>query len=216
MSIELKPTDRSEYYMAYDENGNVAHVGVLDVGLRLTTGQPNLVHSPNENDYLSLVNSSGNVSNLTPMPALGDLCNAQEIYSHNDKAYICRQEHNRTEHDPEIVPALFSAYRENSEGEEWIPNEQVAVGNIRLDEGVAYEAIQAHMTQDNWNPSAMPALWKLASTGEIMPWVQPTGAQDAYALGAQVTHNGSTWESEVANNVWEPGAAGSEALWTEI
>jgi hypothetical protein len=40
------------------------------------------------------------------------------------------------------------------------------------------------------------------------PWVQPTGAHDAYPLGARVTHNGQTWESTVANNVWAPGVFG--------
>ena len=39
-------------------------------------------------------------------------------------------------------------------------------------------------------------------------WVQPTGAHDAYPLGAQVTHNGKTWTSTVAANVWEPGVYG--------
>jgi hypothetical protein len=36
------------------------------------------------------------------------------------------------------------------------------------------------------------------------PWRQPTGAHDAYPLGAVVTHNGQTWESLIAANVWEP------------
>lgn len=44
------------------------------------------------------------------------------------------------------------------------------------------------------------------------PWVQPTGAHDAYAMGATVTHNGSTWTSDVNSNTWEPGVYG----WTEV
>lgn len=43
-------------------------------------------------------------------------------------------------------------------------------------------------------------------------WVQPSGAGDAYALGAQVRHNNKNWESTVPSNVWEPGVYG----WTEI
>jgi hypothetical protein len=31
-----------------------------------------------------------------------------------------------------------------------------------------------------------------------------------------VTHNGKTWESLIDNNVWEPGAVGTETLWKEI
>jgi hypothetical protein len=40
------------------------------------------------------------------------------------------------------------------------------------------------------------------------PWRQPLGAMDAYPLGAIVSHNGGTWESTVAANVWEPGVSG--------
>ena len=37
-------------------------------------------------------------------------------------------------------------------------------------------------------------------------WVQPTGAQDAYAIGARVTFNGSVYESKINANVWSPTA----------
>lgn len=40
------------------------------------------------------------------------------------------------------------------------------------------------------------------------PWRQPTGAHDAYPVGAIVSHNGTTWESFTAANVWEPGVSG--------
>ena len=46
---------------------------------------------------------------------------------------------------------------------------------------------------------------------EIEPWVQPTGTQDAYNMGDQVTHNGATWTSTVDANTWEPGVFG----WSE-
>ena len=36
------------------------------------------------------------------------------------------------------------------------------------------------------------------------PWQQPTGAHDAYPLGATVTHNGKTWQALTAFCVWEP------------
>ena len=40
------------------------------------------------------------------------------------------------------------------------------------------------------------------------PWVQPTGAHNAYPLGITVTHVGKTWESLTPANVWEPGVSG--------
>lgn len=47
----------------------------------------------------------------------------------------------------------------------------------------------------------------------VLPdWIQPTGAQDAYALGAQVRHNNKNWQSTLSANVWEPGVFG----WVEI
>ncbi len=43
-------------------------------------------------------------------------------------------------------------------------------------------------------------------------WVQPTGAHNAYPLGATVTHNGKTWLSLIPANVWTPGVSG----WREV
>jgi len=44
------------------------------------------------------------------------------------------------------------------------------------------------------------------------PWRQPSGAHDAYPVGATVEHNGKTWENLTAANVWEPGVSG----WREV
>lgn len=43
-------------------------------------------------------------------------------------------------------------------------------------------------------------------------WVQPTGAHDAYAMGATTTYGGKTWESLTPFNVWTPGVSG----WREL
>ena len=43
--------------------------------------------------------------------------------------------------------------------------------------------------------------------GEIAEWVQPDST-NPYMTGDRVLHNGSTWESTVDNNVWEPGVYG--------
>ena len=49
------------------------------------------------------------------------------------------------------------------------------------------------------------------AAGEPSPWVQPTGGHDSYAAGDLVTHNGSTWQSDVDANTWEP-----PTQWTEV
>jgi hypothetical protein len=44
------------------------------------------------------------------------------------------------------------------------------------------------------------------------PWVQPTGASNAYPSTAVVSHVGKAWESTTGGNVWEPGVSG----WREV
>ena len=43
-------------------------------------------------------------------------------------------------------------------------------------------------------------------------WRQPTSAVDAYPKDWTVTHDGKTWVSLIAANVWEPGVSG----WREV
>lgn len=85
-------------------------------------------------------------------------------------------------------------------------------------EGTLYRVIQEHCKQENWNPVKASSLFTkiLIPDPEVIPeWEQPD-ASNAYAAGDVVTHNDRTWESLTDNNVWEPGAAGTETLWKEI
>lgn len=77
-----------------------------------------------------------------------------------------------------------------------------------------YRCVQSHTSQADWTPDATPALWTVVSLDEWPEWVQPTGAQDAYAKGDKVSHSGKHWISEVDGNVWEPGIYGN--LWSEV
>ena len=72
------------------------------------------------------------------------------------------------------------------------------------------KCVQAHTSQAGWTPDATPALQVVVSIDEYPEWVQPTGAQDAYAKGSKVTHNGKKWISSYDANVWEPGVYGWE------
>ena len=76
--------------------------------------------------------------------------------------------------------------------------------------GVLYKCIQAHTAQSDWTPDVTPALWVVVTVEEWPEWVQPTGAQDAYAKDSKVTHNGKKWISSYDANVWEPGVYGWE------
>ena len=79
---------------------------------------------------------------------------------------------------------------------------------------VLYKCVQSHTSESEWLPEIVPALFtRVAYPDEILEWKQPTGAQDAYKLGAIVTYNGKTWENTGSDaNVWEPGVFG----WTVI
>ena len=86
-----------------------------------------------------------------------------------------------------------------------------SVGDRVQYNGTLYKCVQAHTAQSDWTPDATPALWVIVTVEEWPEWVQPTGAQDAYAKDSKVTHNGERWISNVDANVWEPGVYG----WTK-
>lgn len=111
-----------------------------------------------------------------------------------------------TDEQAETVPDVFPA---------WVPNTDYKAGDRRrYSDGYLYKCVQGHKSQEDWTPDATPALWaRIGEPGDEWPeWVQPTGAQDAYAMGDKVSHNGSHWESTADANVWEPGVYG----WTEV
>ena len=80
----------------------------------------------------------------------------------------------------------------------WEAGVAYTVGQYRNSGEKLYRCVQAHTSQEGWEPENTPALWAVA-------------AQDAYAKGAKVSHGGKRWTSDVDGNVWEPGAYG----WTE-
>lgn len=96
----------------------------------------------------------------------------------------------------------------------WESGVPYAIGDRRRYNGLLYRCVQAHTSQDDWTPDATPALWvRCAEPADEYPeWVQPTGAQDAYANGDKVSHNEKHWVSNVDNNVWEPGVYGWDAV----
>lgn len=109
-----------------------------------------------------------------------------------------------TDEQAETVPQLFH---------EWAIGVDYTVGKrVRYNDKL-YRCVQAHTSQEGWEPSNAPALWaRTAPEGEIPEWIQPTGAQDAYNTGDKVKHNSKTWQSTVDSNVWEPGVYG----WAEV
>ena len=93
------------------------------------------------------------------------------------------------------------------EPDEWVPplgaHDAYELGAI-----VKWGNRWVSLTPDNvWAPGVSG--WReVVAEGAVAAWIQPTSAQDAYGLGDIVTHNGQTWESTNAANVWEPGVFG--------
>ena len=94
----------------------------------------------------------------------------------------------------------------------WSTDTEYAIGDKRQYNGLLYRCVQAHTSQADWTPDVVPALWVRTSTEEFPEWIQPTGAHDAYAFGAKVSHNEKHWISTMDANVYEPGVYG----WDEV
>lgn len=120
--------------------------------------------------------------------------------------------HEITSDDPAEIVANLIVVKSYPE---WHLGAQVAADSVWFFGGNLHRALVAHIVYDAaWTPVAARALWtRYYESDEVPEWVQPLGGHDAWPLGARVTHGGHTWVSLIANNVWEPGAAGSEVLW---
>lgn len=104
------------------------------------------------------------------------------------------------------VPMLF---------ERWSGNGVSYTKDTRLYyNGVLYKVLQDHTSQASWSPSDAPSLFAkvLIPDPTVIPeWEQPEST-NPYMKGDKVKHNGKTWQSDIDNNVWEPGVYG----WTVI
>lgn len=105
--------------------------------------------------------------------------------------------------EAETVTVLF---------EEWASGVAYAVGDRRQYDGLLYRCVQAHTSQADWYPPAVPALWVRTSTEEWPEWVQPTGAHDAYNKGDKCSYKGKHWICTIDGNVYAPDVYG----WEEV
>lgn len=96
---------------------------------------------------------------------------------------------------------------------EWAAGQDYPEGFKVQRGGALYKVLQAHTSQDGWEPENAQSLWAkvLIPDETVVPeWEQPDST-NPYSAGDKVTHNGNTWVSDIDNNVWEPGVYG----WTE-
>ena len=95
---------------------------------------------------------------------------------------------------------------------QWEPNIEYNIDDRRQYDSLLYRCVQAHTSQEGWEPPNVPALWVRTSTEEWPEWIQPTGAHDAYNIDDKVSHNEKHWICTINANVYEPGVYG----WDEV
>ena len=100
--------------------------------------------------------------------------------------------------------------------EEWHPSEVSKIGDRIRYNGVLYKCLEDNNATMEAPPSVIPSVWTeiFAETvsEEIPAWEQPEEG-NGYADGDRVIHNDIIYISQVDNNIWEPGTAGTESLW---
>lgn len=116
----------------------------------------------------------------------------------------------QTDEEALVTPELY---------DEWDGNAKAYKAGRRFRyNGILYKVLQDHTSQETWTPDVTASLYTkvLIPDETVIPeWEQPEST-NGYMTGDKVTHNGMTYESLVDNNVWEPGAAGTESLWEAV
>ena len=148
---------------------------------------------------------------LFPAYEIGKIYKVGDIFTYNRSLFEVVQEHtSQEEWKPDVEASLYKNHTPKGEIEEWRQplgsHDAYMTGDRVLFNGEVYIS---KIDNNVWSPDVYG--WELETSGEEYPkWVQPTGAHDAYALGAIVAHNGQLWISTVDANVWEPGVYGWE------
>ena len=189
----------------------IVATGMTEVGGCTVTGLP-LIADADDGAFLAATAGTAIAADVPQLPAVGEWCEAGMMYACNGALVICRQSHFRTIYPPDETPALFIVYREEASGLEWIAGEQVHVGTRRIYAGAEYECLQAHVTQSNWTPPAVPALWRavVAPSAEWQPYT-------AYVIGDEVLYAGLLYrcrQSHTSLPGWEPPNV--PALWLPL
>lgn len=207
----ITATERPLYHAAV-AGGRIHAAGVTQRGKATVSGME-LRADADENTFLGKV--AGAAGDYKPLPNVGESLEADAIYGYNGGLVIVRQAHTRTQHAPADVPALFSVYQPNATDPlAWVANEPVLVGTRRSYGGKLWEAQQAHVTQTDWQPPNVPALWREVVEAPPTPdW--KTGV--AYKVGDVVTYQGANYQCLQAHTSqagWTPSA--TPALWKRL
>ena len=156
-----------------------------------------------------LSNEMLEVAALFPVYEVGKAYSIGDIFTYKRSLYEVIQAHtSQADWPPDTTASLYKNHTPVGEIEEWRQplgsHDAYMTGDRVLFNGEVYIS---KIDNNVWSPDTYG--WELEASGDEYPkWVQPTGAHDAYALGAIVAHNGQLWISTVDANVWEPGVYG--------
>ena len=171
----------------------------------------------------------GNPDGMTTTPAITDLTDLiasattpaefwnamlQKAIEHADLTEWDGQVLEDIENDPDAATPV-----------EWseVIGQLIAPPNQVIFDDFIYSVVQAHTAAAQWPPNIVPALFALVGPvdggggNELPAWQPWPGSGPTYAVGDQVSHNGSCWESATPNNTFEPGAPGiGDNIWFQI
>lgn len=93
----------------------------------------------------------------------------------------------------------------------WQADKEYVVGDRVLYLGVLYKVLQAHTSQEGWEPDIAPSLFaknlivkdEEGEQVDIPEWVQPDST-NPYMIGDKVIFRGKVYQSVIDNNVWSP------------
>ena len=152
------------------------------------------------------------VAPLFPAYEVGKAYSIGDVFTYKRSLYEVIQAHtSQADWPPDTTASLYKNHTPKGEMEDWRQplgaHDAYMTGDRVLFNGKTYIS---KIDNNVWSPDVYG--WQLEDSGvqEFPEWVQPTGAHDAYAIGAIVSRNGKLWISIVASNVWEPGSYGWE------
>lgn len=212
MSLEISKPATARYFIARNADGSVLHTGRTDTNQVTTTGLPFLEDLSDDQEYLAA--AAVWADKFPQLPSEGAPVEAGQIYRDGDTTVLARQSHTRTSHDPGDVPALFSVARAPGERMDWIANEWVMTGDERAYASSTYTCLQSHMTQADWTPPSVPALW-----AEVVTVPDPTewAPGQAVSIGDLRVYQGVTYRCIQAHTTlvgWHPPVV--PALWEAV
>jgi len=160
------------YYMAYNTAKRIYHIGFTEPNQLTTSGMPYMISDTLEIEYLKKVEEinpdvKSEFTNLQLLPKIGEFIESNTIYLAGDKIVIARKEHIRTVNETINDSNLYIKYDLTANKyPDWTAGEEIGIGTIRVYDGVNYQAIKKHKTEEGKTPDLLKDFWKTIEVKE--------------------------------------------------